>query len=223
MFHEPAFWSSSSTSVNRISSWISTSSMFLYDILTVHYSSKQSPTHTSTTDTVLQLLTAVTWACKTIYHWRLLPSVVRITVISSKIVYSSASITPWEYRPLDTPQHFIIIIFSGMRLSPLGIGLLYQPQTMDDSDCEAVDGMKIDRGNRSTRRKLAPVLLCPPQIPHDLTQARTRATAVGNQRLTVWTMALPSSAHTTLPCSAMFPSLLASEPLGKGKVVPVFN
>jgi hypothetical protein len=47
------------------------------------------------------------------------------------------------------------------------------------------------RGNRSTRRKPAPVPLCPPQIPHDLTGDRTRAAAVGSQRLTAWAMARP--------------------------------
>jgi hypothetical protein len=35
------------------------------------------------------------------------------------------------------------------------------------------------------------VLLCPPQIPHDLTWARTRAAAVGSRRLTAWIMARP--------------------------------
>jgi hypothetical protein len=35
------------------------------------------------------------------------------------------------------------------------------------------------RGNRSTRRKPAPVPLCPPQIPHNLTRAQTRSAAVG--------------------------------------------
>jgi hypothetical protein len=44
--------------------------------------------------------------------------------------------------------------------------------------------MRIGRGNRSTRRKTAPVPLCPPQIPHDLTLARTRAATVGSRRLT---------------------------------------
>jgi hypothetical protein len=29
--------------------------------------------------------------------------------------------------------------------------------------------MGIGRGNRSTQRKPAPVPLCPPRIPHDLT------------------------------------------------------
>jgi hypothetical protein len=58
-------------------------------------------------------------------------------------------------------------------LSPLGTsattGLLYQPRMTDD-DCGAVDGMRVDRGNRSTsnRRKRAPVPLCPSQIAHDL-------------------------------------------------------
>jgi hypothetical protein len=88
------------------------------------------------------------------------------------------------------------IIVSGVRLSPLGTaataGLLYQPQTMDDGDCGEIGGMKIGRGNRSTRRNPAPAPLCPPQIPHDQTRARTRAAAVGSQRLTSWAMARPS-------------------------------
>jgi hypothetical protein len=78
----------------------------------------------------------------------------------------------------------IIIIISWVRLSPLGTaatsGLLYQPQMIDDSDCGAIDGMKIGKGNRSTRRKRAPMPLCPPQTPHDLTRARTRVAAVGS-------------------------------------------
>jgi hypothetical protein len=73
-------------------------------------------------------------------------------------------------------------------LSPLGTaaisGLLYKHHMIDEGDCEAVGGMKIGRGNRSTRRKPAPVPLCPPQIPHDQTRSRTQATAVGSQRLT---------------------------------------
>jgi hypothetical protein len=36
-------------------------------------------------------------------------------------------------------------------------------------ECEAVSGMRIGRGNRSTRIKPAPAPLCPPQIPRDLT------------------------------------------------------
>jgi hypothetical protein len=41
----------------------------------------------------------------------------------------------------------------------------------------------IGRGNRSTRRKPAPVPLCPPQTPH-AARTRTRAAAVGSQGLT---------------------------------------
>jgi hypothetical protein len=78
----------------------------------------------------------------------------------------------------------IIIILSGVRLSPLGTvattGLLYQPQMIDDGDCGAIGGMKIGRRNRSIRRKPAPVPLCPPQIPHDQTRARTWTTEVGS-------------------------------------------
>jgi hypothetical protein len=44
--------------------------------------------------------------------------------------------------------------------------------------------MSICRGNKSTRRKSAPVPLRPPQIPRDLTSARTLATAMGSRRLT---------------------------------------
>jgi hypothetical protein len=89
----------------------------------------------------------------------------------------------------------ISIIISGVGLSPLGTaatsGLLYKPQMIDEGDCEAIGGMRIGRGNRSTRRKPAPAPLCPPQIPHDQTRARTRAAVVGSQRLTAWAMARP--------------------------------
>jgi hypothetical protein len=64
---------------------------------------------------------------------------------------------------------------------------------IDDVDCGAIGGTKIDRRNWSTRRKPAPVPLYPPQIPHYLTRARTRVAAVGSQRLTAWAMVLPIS------------------------------
>jgi hypothetical protein len=64
-------------------------------------------------------------------------------------------------------------------------GLFYQPRTIDD-ECGAVGGLRIYRGNRSTRRYRTPASLCPPQIPHDLTWARTRAAEVGSRRLTAW-------------------------------------
>jgi hypothetical protein len=76
-------------------------------------------------------------------------------------------------------RDFIIIIISGVGLSPIGTaatsGLFYKPHMIDEGDCGAIGGMKIGRGNRSTRRKPASAPLCPPQIPHDQTRARTRA------------------------------------------------
>jgi hypothetical protein len=59
-----------------------------------------------------------------------------------------------------------------VRLSPLGtsatIGVLYQPQMIDDGNSGAIGEIKIGRRNRSTRRKPTPVSLCEPQILHDL-------------------------------------------------------
>jgi hypothetical protein len=87
---------------------------------------------------------------------------------------------------------FFLVSLGGVRLSPLGtsaiICLLYQPRIIDD-DYRAVGGMRIGRGNRSTRRKPAPEPLCPPQIPHYLTWDGTRAAAVGSQRLTALAIA----------------------------------
>jgi hypothetical protein len=73
---------------------------------------------------------------------------------------------------LETIQSCVTFFFiSGVGLSPLGTaatsGLLYKPQMIDEGDCGAIGGMKIGRGNPSTRRKPAPVPLCPPQISHD--------------------------------------------------------
>jgi hypothetical protein len=83
---------------------------------------------------------------------------------------------------------FFLVSLGDVRLSPLGtsatVVLLYQPRMIDDDDYGAVGGMRIGRGNRSTRKKPAPVPLCPPQIPHDQTWDQTRAAEVGNQRLT---------------------------------------
>jgi hypothetical protein len=66
----------------------------------------------------------------------------------------------------------------------------------DDDNCGSIGGMRIGRGNRCTRRKPASVPLCLPQIPHDLTRARTRAAAVGSRRLTAWAMARPYTIYS---------------------------
>jgi hypothetical protein len=69
-------------------------------------------------------------------------------------------------------------------------GLLYQPRMMDDYVCGAVGGM-ISRESQSTRRKPAPLPLCSPQIPHDLTWARTLAVAKGTRLLSIRATATP--------------------------------
>jgi hypothetical protein len=52
------------------------------------------------------------------------------------------------------------------------------------SEYGAVGGMRTDGGHQSTQRKPAPVRLCPPQIPHDLTWDKTQATVVASWQLT---------------------------------------
>jgi hypothetical protein len=52
---------------------------------------------------------------------------------------------------------------------------------MFNNEWEEDGGMRIGRGNRSIRRKPAPVPLCPSQVPHDLTRVGTWAAAVGNR------------------------------------------
>jgi hypothetical protein len=47
----------------------------------------------------------------------------------------------------------------------------YDDDNDNDDECGAVDGM-IDKESRSIKRKPAPVLFNPPQIPHDLTRVR---------------------------------------------------
>jgi hypothetical protein len=54
--------------------------------------------------------------------------------------------------------------------------LLYKPQMIDEDDCGAIGGMKIGRGNRSTRRKpclnMLRLCLSLPQIVNSLTNFR---------------------------------------------------
>jgi hypothetical protein len=52
------------------------------------------------------------------------------------------------------------------------------------------NGGMTGKKNRSTWRKPAPVPLCQPQTPH-AARTRTRAAAVGSQRLTALRTALP--------------------------------
>jgi hypothetical protein len=68
-------------------------------------------------------------------------------------------------------------------LGPLGTAATNWPIVPAPGDYDGEIGGMIDRGNRSSRRKPAPALRCPPQIPR-AARTRTRAAAMGSQRLT---------------------------------------
>jgi hypothetical protein len=67
----------------------------------------------------------------------------------------------------------------GVQLGPLSTAATNRPivPAPGDYDDGEIGGM-IGSENRSTRRKPAPVPLCPPQTPH-VARTRTRAEAVG--------------------------------------------
>jgi hypothetical protein len=71
------------------------------------------------------------------------------------------------------------IVRGGVQLGPLGTAATNRPivPAPGYNDDGEIGGMTVGRGNRNTRRKSAPVPLCPPQTPHD-DRTRTRAAAV---------------------------------------------
>jgi hypothetical protein len=62
------------------------------------------------------------------------------------------------------------IVGSGVKLNPLGTTATNRPivPAQDNYDDGEIGGMIIGRGNRSSRRKPAPVPFCPPETPHVL-------------------------------------------------------
>jgi hypothetical protein len=74
------------------------------------------------------------------------------------------------------------------------IGLLNQLPIVDD-ECVPVSGIRIGRGNGSILRKPVLAPLCPSQIPHYLTWARTRATAVVDYPPELWHGPIKMSLH----------------------------
>jgi hypothetical protein len=77
------------------------------------------------------------------------------------------------------------ILGGGVQLTPLGTAATIRPivPTLGDYDDGEIVEMTTGKGNRSTRRKPAPVQLCPPQTPR-AAHTRTRAAVVGSLRLT---------------------------------------
>jgi hypothetical protein len=98
--------------------------------------------------------------------------------------------------------HNILVSWSGVRLIPLGTlttSWAIVPAQNDDHECGAIGGM-FSRGTRSTLRK--PVSL--PLFFHYKSHmtwswARTRASAVGSQRLTALAIALPKVQYSINP------------------------
>jgi hypothetical protein len=83
-----------------------------------------------------------------------------------------------------------------LRMSATEWPIVPAPGGCDD---EGFGGMKIGRGNRSTRRKPAPATFCELQIPLDQTRARTRAAALGPRRLIVYVKDGTRAAITVIP------------------------
>jgi hypothetical protein len=112
--------------------------------------------------------------------------------IDAIIVYTVLNLSRILYSSLKV-IFLIGILGGGVQLGPLGNAATNRPivGAPGDYDDGESGGMTIGRGNRSTRRKLAAVLLCPPQTPH-AARTRTRAAAVGSQRPTAWATARPS-------------------------------
>jgi hypothetical protein len=101
---------------------------------------------------------------------------------------------PWLYSPifglsrLHETFRFISVTRSRIVSRTPWTGDQLVARTLPTAPGDCVDGEVggmngFGRENRSTRRKPTPKPLCPQQIPLDQTWARTRAAAVGSQRL----------------------------------------
>jgi hypothetical protein len=106
---------------------------------------------------------------------------VRLTECQMNSVFGTATLN--NQRSVVISILFIGIGGGGVQVSPLGISATNRPTVPVPGDYDDGEiGGVIGKGNRSTRRKPTPMPLCPPQTPH-ATQTRTRAAAVGSQRL----------------------------------------
>jgi hypothetical protein len=74
-----------------------------------------------------------------------------------------------KVNPKYLSKGYRMLSLSGY-ITTLSVSTLY---TVDNrmmiTECAEAGGLRIGRGNRSTHRTPAPVPLCRPQIPHDLT------------------------------------------------------
>jgi hypothetical protein len=85
-----------------------------------------------------------------------------------------------------------------MRLSPLGTSATNWPIVPAPDDRWWTWSSRWNENWQGKRKysEPAPVPLCPPQMPHDLTRARTWAAAVGSRRQIAWAVARPRGGVT---------------------------
>jgi hypothetical protein len=119
-------------------------------------------------------------------------NVIQIHFINGRHSYAQMTYASIGKTPICFYIFLIGIVGSGVQLGPLGTAATIRPfvPATGDYDDGEIGGMMIGRGNRSTRIKPAPVPLCPPQTPL-AARTRTRAVAVGSQRLTASATARP--------------------------------
>jgi hypothetical protein len=103
--------------------------------------------------------------------------------VKLKILLPFFGDTPHIGRRRDRITILIGLAGDGVQLGSLGTAATNRPivPTPGDDDAE-IGGIMIGRGNRNNLRKPALVPLCLPQTSH-AARTRTRAAAVGNQRL----------------------------------------
>jgi hypothetical protein len=104
-------------------------------------------------------------------------------------LYNSCTILPVAYLFMSMGWGYV------SELRPL-TGLLFIPRWYTSK--RSHDGMILTGETEELGVKTVQVQLCPPQIPHGLTRAWTRASAVTGRRLTAWAMARPYLYLTTL-------------------------
>jgi hypothetical protein len=99
-------------------------------------------------------------------------------------MYVTTFVKIYSIIALSFSLFLIGIVGGGVNLGPLDTAATNRPivPTPGDYDDGEIGGM-IGKGNRSIRRKPAPVPLCPPQTPH-AARTPTRAAAVARKRLT---------------------------------------
>jgi hypothetical protein len=99
-------------------------------------------------------------------------------ILEQPLVTVLPSLLHWDV-PNKIILHTLLIFNWWVQVGPLGTTATNRPivQAPADYDDGEIGGMMIGRGNRSSRRKRAPVPLCPPQNPH-AARTRTRAAVV---------------------------------------------